>query len=374
MGNRIQLLDSFRALAIIAVLFYHFYSRWTIPLHHASLYDYGDTFAAYFKYGYLGVHFFFIISGFVIFYTLEKTENIIRFWQNRKSRLLPAMAVASIITYVFAKNYDPNYLFFYSHEFKNFLPSITFISPGFFNKFPEIFTHNYYYINMSYWSLWPEIQFYLVSSLLYFLSKKHFFRNFMVFSILVSCFHILIQGNYFDTLNAIKPFYYSWFEQVFNLPFYLPFFALGIVFYSLFKENLLQYETIKSSKSYLLTLCILVVISILYMADLSLKGIVLSMVILFLIMIYKPNLLSFLESKLLFKIGFSSYFLYLIHEVIGVVVIERVSKLMPFSFLLPIIIMAILVYLSILFTTKIEVKLVKFLKHSIFRVPLYKNH
>lgn len=48
---RINALDSFRSIAILIVLLFHFFSRWTI------LYPYGEKYD-FFNYGKLGVHFF----------------------------------------------------------------------------------------------------------------------------------------------------------------------------------------------------------------------------------------------------------------------------------------------------------------------------
>jgi peptidoglycan/LPS O-acetylase OafA/YrhL len=75
---RISILDGFRAVAIISVMLYHYFSRWTPPNNKFSLYPYGN-FYDYFVWGKLGVQFFFIISGFVIYFTLKKTENLASF-------------------------------------------------------------------------------------------------------------------------------------------------------------------------------------------------------------------------------------------------------------------------------------------------------
>lgn len=58
--NREVILDLARLLGCISVMLFHFYS-----LHLSGLkqYPYGDSYN-YFSYGYLGVQFFFILSGF----------------------------------------------------------------------------------------------------------------------------------------------------------------------------------------------------------------------------------------------------------------------------------------------------------------------
>jgi peptidoglycan/LPS O-acetylase OafA/YrhL len=57
-SRRIDLLDSFRFLAILSVLLYHFTIEWKDQT------PYGNYFGSLFKYGYLGVEFFFVISDF----------------------------------------------------------------------------------------------------------------------------------------------------------------------------------------------------------------------------------------------------------------------------------------------------------------------
>ena len=42
--SRVSLLDSFRFLAILMVIFYHYYSRWTMPISKLKLYDYDYSF------------------------------------------------------------------------------------------------------------------------------------------------------------------------------------------------------------------------------------------------------------------------------------------------------------------------------------------
>ena len=99
MKSRIAVLDGFRALAILSVMFFHYFSRWTPPLNSISIYPYKNSYN-FFQYGYLGVQFFFIISGFVIFFTLERTNYLVAFWKKRVIRLVPSIVCASIITFI----------------------------------------------------------------------------------------------------------------------------------------------------------------------------------------------------------------------------------------------------------------------------------
>jgi peptidoglycan/LPS O-acetylase OafA/YrhL len=83
---RLEGLDALRGLAAMAVVLYHFTTGYDLagPRHAAP----GVAFA--FTHGNYGVELFFIISGFVIFMTLERTATARDFAVSRASRLYPA--------------------------------------------------------------------------------------------------------------------------------------------------------------------------------------------------------------------------------------------------------------------------------------------
>lgn len=74
------------------------------------------------------------------------------------------------------------------------------------------------------------------------------------------------------------------------------------------------------------------------------------------------------ENRLLTTIGFSSYFLYLIHENIGVV---WILKIVPFfrsnSFFAPVLIIIFMILSSILYTKTIEKKIIRYLNQILFK-------
>ena len=218
--NRIEVLDSFRGIAIIMVIFFHFFSRWTNLYPYQNKYD-------FFGHGKFGVHFFFMISGFVIFFTLEKTKSLAQFWFNRFIRLLPAMFFASILTYVFFNLFDSDFLFPTSHYFKNVLVSLTFIQPSLVESITR-YSIKLDYVSGSYWSLWVEIQFYVLASFFYFFNQKKFYTYFFITSVVLVIFNFLLSHIYIDNYIIVK---LKALRQTFNLLNALPFFCLGAVFY-----------------------------------------------------------------------------------------------------------------------------------------------
>jgi peptidoglycan/LPS O-acetylase OafA/YrhL len=91
--DRLLELDVLRGLAALAVVLFHYTTRYTLLYGYHSVPDFAVPF------GYLGVLFFFCISGFVIFMTLDKTRRAADFIVSRVSRLWPAYIAAMLITY-----------------------------------------------------------------------------------------------------------------------------------------------------------------------------------------------------------------------------------------------------------------------------------
>lgn len=92
-NSRLVEIDALRGLAALAVVLFHYTSRFNELFEATPL----PTFS--FPHGHYGVNLFFIISGFVIFMTLEKTSRPMDFVVSRFSRLFPAYWVAIILTF-----------------------------------------------------------------------------------------------------------------------------------------------------------------------------------------------------------------------------------------------------------------------------------
>lgn len=93
-SRRFLELDALRGLAVLAVILFHYSTRYDQLFGHRQ-----QPYPLDFKYGYFGVHLFFIISGFVIFMTLEKTASIRMFAFKRFARLYPAYWFSALLTF-----------------------------------------------------------------------------------------------------------------------------------------------------------------------------------------------------------------------------------------------------------------------------------
>lgn len=94
-AGRFAELDAFRGVATLIVVCYHYFFRYD--------YVYGHTDSipvAWARPGLYGVHFFFIISGFVIYWSLQNNNKPKKFIVSRVSRLIPAYYFALPLTFI----------------------------------------------------------------------------------------------------------------------------------------------------------------------------------------------------------------------------------------------------------------------------------
>ena len=94
MTRRIHGLDALRGVAAVAVLLFHYTTRYQVKYGHVS----PPLFSV--PLGYRGVDLFFILSGFVIFMTLDRTRRARDFVVSRFSRLFPVFWAAVLATYL----------------------------------------------------------------------------------------------------------------------------------------------------------------------------------------------------------------------------------------------------------------------------------
>ena len=92
-GSRLLEVDALRGVAALSVVLFHYTTRFS------ELYATPGKASLSFPHGHYGVNLFFIISGFVIFMTLARTERPMDFVVSRFSRLFPAYWVAIFVTF-----------------------------------------------------------------------------------------------------------------------------------------------------------------------------------------------------------------------------------------------------------------------------------
>jgi peptidoglycan/LPS O-acetylase OafA/YrhL len=209
--RRIVELDALRGIAALAVVLFHLTMG-------RSQYNF------FFKYGCTGVDLFFIISGFVIFMSLQHITKSINFIINRISRLYPTYWVSVTFTFVatialamYNRNLQPGkYLV-------EFLSNLTMFQ--FYLKQPNL--------DDCYWTMIIEMIFYILILVLFQLKLLKYLKVIGVFT----CSIIFILTNFF---------WGSKFSQfiiiVIPLLQFLPLFFVGTIFYQIY--------TLKEKRTY----------------------------------------------------------------------------------------------------------------------------
>jgi len=310
-GTRLDALDGLRAVAILLVMGSHYFSRWTPPHHDVSLYPYGSRFAEFFPfaYGHLGVGLFFLISGFVIRLTLQRSADAGSFAMRRWARLFPAMLVCSLVTFAFAS--WSGLWVFAPRTPLDLLPGLTFLHPVFWRT---AFGLELQAMDWAYWSLFVEAIFYALAALLWFgagCGRARGWRS----SLALGLVGLALLGRLGLGLGASG----AWQTAIdyLLLPAFLPWLAAGVAVYELraAADDRAAGAALASS-----ALCIAFDGAMIGGADLLARALVVGV---FLLGAMRPQTMGLLRSKPMQRIGCASYPLFLLHQNIGVSVIAH---------------------------------------------------
>lgn len=104
-NSRLAELDALRGIAAMAVVLFHFLTR------YPEMSPVAEATALQFPLGRYGVEIFFGISGFVIFMTLSRTKSVGDFLVSRFARLFPAYWAGIIVTTIAVHALGAAYLF-----------------------------------------------------------------------------------------------------------------------------------------------------------------------------------------------------------------------------------------------------------------------
>lgn len=293
MTNRINYLDGLRGLAILLVFGFHAFSRWP------NLLPYGDNYAeiALFKYGWLGVELFFLISGFVILMTLEKSQTASNFLYKRWLRLFPAMLLISLLVFATAGFFherpagSPNAF--------DLLPGLTFIEPDWWSR---VLGYPVESLEGAYWSLYVEVKFYVIAALVFFWRGRE--------AVIICMFVLYAISTLFSLLPDLQvlPGLSILYKLTVHLTLkYFGWFGAGAAFY-------IYYQTNKWSWYYIGLIGIVCCSAILGLTNPVVGFAALIISAIFALSLVSPLLQRLLASRLLLPIGACSYPLYLMHE------------------------------------------------------------
>ncbi|MDQ1097905.1 MULTISPECIES: acyltransferase family protein [Chryseobacterium] len=338
--KRIEVLDGLRGLAIVLVFLFHGYYIWD------AYYPFGKLYAGnvLFKYGSLGVQLFFLISGFVILMSVEKTPGFWTFIKNRWIRLFPSMLICSLIIYLTGG-------FFYERPFgipelKSLLPGITFINNSILER---LFGTSFPVLELSFWSLYVEVKFYFIFGALYFLfNRATALAGIFILYLSASVLQILIVYHAFTETATMKIYIGSF--------IHFGWFVAGALTYIYYQGR---------EKKYLYLLIITILCSLFYaykFQDAVLYVYLIILVLIFLGALFWAPFGVLFSGRVFKTIGFISYPLYLLHENMLIASVIKVHKFFPQIpyFLLPVI--------AFLFIGSLAYGVARFLEPALQRV------
>lgn len=212
--NRIETLDIFRGIAILLVVLFHYTAR--LPAEALNMAANPQP-AIFF--GWIGVFFFFVISGYCIYLTLERASTVQLFLARRFSRLYPAFLAAVLLLFILGLIVAvPS------------VPEANYreIAPGFMDVALNLVFLGELgeWVNGSFWSIAVEIKFYVLTALLaaLFGTGARFMRVFFWLSLLLAALWMglaaLAPGGRLSAASLL---------QFLTIAPFLPFFALGIL-------------------------------------------------------------------------------------------------------------------------------------------------
>lgn len=192
--KRLELLDYGRFIAAIIVVLHHYTyngianGKITSITHNPDIVDFT-------KYGYLGVEFFFMISGFVIFNS-ALNRSAAEFAVSRAVRLYPSYWFAVLFTATFAV--------YWGGELMAVYPSMVLINLSLLQNY--VGAGN---VDGVYWTLFYEVKFYFAVFIMLILGmQKHLTSIFllwpfvMLFALFTNVDHYTYLGGYFSYFAA----------------------------------------------------------------------------------------------------------------------------------------------------------------------------
>lgn len=294
--RRLIELDSLRGIAALVVVLYHF------TTDHQSETGFIGRPTFDFWWGDNGVEVFFIISGFVIFMTLNRTTQPLEFIVSRFSRLYPAYWAAILFTTV-------TVLLTGVESFRR-TPDEIAANFTMLQRLPGIDVRD---VDFSYWSLYTELLFYLVMLALFATNQLKRIELYLTAALLSAlAFHgtSLLFANSAPTSPEARVL-----GHVGNVLPYAPLFVAGICLHRLWSRT--------NVRSAAVLLCAALGTAYLTLLPEQFVAAALGMSIMSLII---GGQAGFLRARPLVWLGGLSYSLYLVHNAAGRAVIRRLEE------------------------------------------------
>lgn len=295
-NGRILELDALRGLAALAVVLFHYTTRYD------ELFGHADSLPAALPWGHYGVDLFFMLSGFVILMTLDRTAATWKFIWGRFSRLYPAYWAAVFLT---------------------FAAVIWFGLPGQEVSLGEAILNTTMiqallgarHVDGAYWSLQAELIFYANMFVLYRLGAFRYPVTTVVCWVGAAVAIGLIQ----PIASVHSPWLASGLSKLATITSlnFIPLFGLGILLYTVRRSEHLSHMPLAAVAGCLAAIAILN----------SAAGAAADLVLLGTLWLAVNGRLPWLQGRPFISLGTLSYTLYLTHENIGYILIRELEQI-----------------------------------------------
>ncbi len=308
-----------------------------------------------FNVGSTGVDLFFIISGFVIFMSINNVKTSHDFIINRVSRLYPTYWTCVTITFILISVYSHYYETSKTVSVEQYVANMTM-----FQHFFRV--HD---LDGPYWTMIVEMMFY-IGILLLFHYKLLIYIDYI--GVLIVAFTLLAYQ--FSHIYLVDKFLGG-----FSFLRYSPLFFSGIIFYKLYsyKKNIPFYYS-------LLVICLCSQILLFDHLDkswlINQNTYALMLVIYFtLFILFINNKLSFIVSKPTLFVGKISYALYLVHQFLCVhILLPFLIDTLQLNFWIACLItLPVVILLATAITYFIEIPMGKWLKQTLRNAPIWQK-
>lgn len=316
-GERITVLDGLRGIAVLWVVMYHYAVFWTPAGHGQNLTPYDEMFAwiPLADVGHFGVNLFFLISGYVISLTLERTSTLSEFAVKRIARLWPALIICGTLTYAITTSIGPSEL---RVSFTEYVISLLFLPPQHVGNVLGV--DGWSWLDGAYWSLWVEVRFYAVIGGLFYVFKSRFVELWIGFELTGWAFH---AANFiFQTteLGLAEGLLFST---------YTPYFTLGMVTFQLHAKELSKAGWVAATVALAHLAFLAAITDTPFSLSQNLGA--LTVAVLFGTFVFAPHRLSILNGPSIQTIGQASYTFYLIHQAAGLSLMVALAAVLPAS-------------------------------------------
>lgn len=330
--RRITELDALRGIAALAVVLYHYTTRYSelFPDSHHSSVSFGL--------GNFGVNLFFIVSGFVIFMSIHKISSAKEFVIKRAIRLYPAYIFAVIFTFACVTLYG---LEGRQVSILEAILNLTML---------QGFIPGVEHVDGVYWTLVVELTFY---ALITFLVLTRLIKKIEIMAILWLIFSTALK-----TVNIMVDNRIIHLLDIYSISSYAHLFIAGIMFYKIWQS---------AGKIHYFILLIALLYDYIFF-DLT-NNIVTSVFFIVFMLMIRGKLTNLSVKPLLF-LGSISFSLYLLHQNIGYIIIDFMYSLGITNDIVLILPIGISIALAYIVTRYVEQPIQRFLSDKKKRQPI----